>query len=85
MQKYFHPVETFMLENMDFFHEDYNTRVIQMIETCDQPIDQINSIIDKMALRFTKKASNLQAEKMFKGIGSNLLGRYDTRLESITK
>lgn len=35
LQKYFHPVETFMLENMDFFHEDYNNRVIQMVETCD--------------------------------------------------
>ena len=32
LQKYFHPVETFMLENMDYFHEDYNTRVIKIIE-----------------------------------------------------
>lgn len=56
-----------------------------MIETCDESPDQIQSIIDQLAIRFTKKSSNIQAEKMFKGIGSNLLSRYDTSLEKITK
>ena len=41
--------------------------------------------MEKLAVRFTKKSSNIQADKMFKGIGSNLLSRYDTRLMDINK
>jgi hypothetical protein len=83
LQKFFHPVETYMIENMDFFHEDYNTPVIEMIENSNESAEQIESIIGQLARRFTKKNSSYQVDQMFKRVGTNLLARYDTKLESI--